>query len=165
MICLGNEQRSSVVFEIAPKFAYWTLVDYEGYSIISEGFLPTVVDIMIIWIKFAHSGPFWCTYSQNVKVHSCHLLFHHFQFTLIHGPNIPGSYAILFFTASDFTFTTRHIHKCLMFPLWLSLLILPGAISPVFSSSILGTYWLGDLAIEPKSNKNSSDGPMRQKKW
>ena len=48
MVCLGNEQRSSVVFEIAPKFAYWTLVDYEGYSIISEGFLPTVVDIMII---------------------------------------------------------------------------------------------------------------------
>ena len=27
---------------------------------------------------------------------SCHLLFDHFQFTLIHGPNIPGSYAILF---------------------------------------------------------------------
>ena len=28
----------------------------------------------------------------------CHLLFDHFQFTLIHGPNIPGSYAILFFS-------------------------------------------------------------------
>ena len=28
--------------------------------------------------------------------------FDHFQFTLIHGPNIPGSYAILFFTASEF---------------------------------------------------------------
>ena len=27
---------------------------------------------------------------------SCHLLFDHFPFTLIHGPNIPGSYAILF---------------------------------------------------------------------
>ena len=24
------------------------------------------------------------------------------QFTLIHGPNIPGSYAVLFFTALDF---------------------------------------------------------------
>ena len=32
-------------------------------------------------------------------------------FTLIHGPNIPGSYAMLFFAASDFTFTTRHIHS------------------------------------------------------
>ena len=28
-----------------------------------------------------------------------------------HGPNTPGSYAILFFTASDFTFITRHIHN------------------------------------------------------
>ena len=28
--------------------------------------------------------------------------FDHFQFALIHGPNIPGSYAILLFTASDF---------------------------------------------------------------
>ena len=30
---------------------------------------------------------------------------------MIHGPNIPGFYAILFFTASDFTFITRHIHS------------------------------------------------------
>ena len=31
--------------------------------------------------------------------------------TLIHGPNIPSSYAILFFTASDFTSITCHIHS------------------------------------------------------
>ena len=36
---------------------------------------------------------------DNVDVHSCHLLFDHFQFTLIHGLNIPGSYTILFFIA------------------------------------------------------------------
>ena len=34
-------------------------------------------------------------------MHSCHLLFNHFQFTLIHEPNIPGSYAILLFIASN----------------------------------------------------------------
>ena len=45
------------------------------------------------------------------------------------GPNIQGSYAILFFTASDFTFTTRHIHNWVSFPLWPSLYILSGAIS------------------------------------
>ena len=28
--------------------AFWTLVDYDGYSISSKGFLPTVVDIMVI---------------------------------------------------------------------------------------------------------------------
>ena len=40
-----------------------------------------------------------------------HLLFDHFQFALIHGPNIPGSYAILLFIASDLASITSHIHK------------------------------------------------------
>ena len=39
------------------------------------------------------------------------------------APNIPGSYAILFFTASDFTFTTRYIHNRVLLLLWLSLFI------------------------------------------
>ena len=34
------------------------------------------------------------TRDQIVNLNSCHLLFDHFQFALIHGPNIPGSYAI-----------------------------------------------------------------------
>ena len=39
----------SVIFEIAPKyFISDSYVDYEGYSISSKGFLPTVVDIMVI---------------------------------------------------------------------------------------------------------------------
>ena len=41
-----------------PSTAFWTLVDYDGYSISSKGFLPTVVDIMVIWVKFTHSSPF-----------------------------------------------------------------------------------------------------------
>ena len=68
------------------------------------------------------------------------LLFDHFQFALIHGPDIPGSYAILLFTALDLTSITRHIHNWVLFSLWLSLFILSGAISPLFCSSILGTY-------------------------
>ena len=35
----------------------------------------------------------------------------HFQFALIHGPDIPGSYAILLFTASDLASITSHIHN------------------------------------------------------
>ena len=35
----------SVVFEIAFKYS---LVDHDGYSISSKGFLPTLVDIMVI---------------------------------------------------------------------------------------------------------------------
>ena len=69
--------------------------------------------------------------------------FDHFQFTLIHGPNVPGSHATLFFIAPDFTFTTRHIHNWASFLLWLSLFIPSGAISPLLSSSILDTYWPG----------------------
>ena len=39
----------SVVFEIAPKNCISdSFVDNEGYSISSKGFLPTVVDIMVI---------------------------------------------------------------------------------------------------------------------
>ena len=63
------------------------------------------------------------------------------KFTLIHGPNISGSYAILFFTASDFTFTTRHIHNWVSFPVWPSHFILSGAVSncPLLFSS--GIFW------------------------
>ena len=39
----------SVVFEIASKYCILdSFVDYEGYSISSKSFLPTVVDIMVI---------------------------------------------------------------------------------------------------------------------
>ena len=38
-------------------------------------------------------------------------VFDHFQFALIHGPNIRGSYAILLFTASDLASITSHIHN------------------------------------------------------
>ena len=51
------------------------------------------------------------------------------------------SYAILFFTASDFTFTTRYIHNWVSFPLWFSLFIPSVAVSLLFPSSILDIYW------------------------
>ena len=65
------------------------------------------------------------------------------EFTLIHEPKIPGSCAILFFTASDFTSITSHIHNWVLFSLWLHVFILSGVISPPFFSSILGTYQPG----------------------
>ena len=43
---------------LLPSTAFWTLVDYDGYSISSKGFLPKVVDIMVIWVKFTHSSSF-----------------------------------------------------------------------------------------------------------
>ena len=49
MVCLGNNRNHSVVLEIASKYYISeSFVDYYGYSISSKGFLPTVVDIMVI---------------------------------------------------------------------------------------------------------------------
>ena len=46
---LEVNQDHSVVFETAPKYCFsYSSVDYDGYSISSKGFLPTVVDIMVI---------------------------------------------------------------------------------------------------------------------
>ena len=74
--------------------------------------------------------------------------FDHFLFALIHGPNIPGSYAILLFTASDFTSITSHIHNWVLFLLWFHPFILSAVISPLISSSILGTYWPGEFIFQ-----------------
>ena len=74
--------------------------------------------------------------------------FYHFQFTLIHGPNIPGSYAILLFIALDFTSITSHIYNWLLLLFWQHLFILSGVISPLISSSILGTYQPGELIFQ-----------------
>ena len=63
--------------------------------------------------------------------------------SLIHGPNIPGSCVILFYTALDFTFTTRQICNPALFPLWPTCFILSGAISNCrlfFLSSLLDTF-------------------------
>ena len=68
--------------------------------------------------------------------------------TLIHGPNILGSCAILFFTASDFTSITSYIHNCMLYLVCLYVFILSGVISPLFSSSILGTYWPGEFIFQ-----------------
>ena len=49
----------SVIFEIASKYCILdSFVDYKGYSISSKEFLPTVVDLMVIWVKFTHSSQF-----------------------------------------------------------------------------------------------------------
>ena len=46
---LETNRDHSVVFEIASKSCILdSFVDHDGYSISSKGFLPTVVDIMVI---------------------------------------------------------------------------------------------------------------------
>ena len=46
---LETKRDPSVICETAPKYCISdSFVDYDGYSISSKGFLPTVVDIMVI---------------------------------------------------------------------------------------------------------------------
>ena len=49
----------SVIFETASEYCTSdSFVDHDGYSISSEGFLPTIVDIMVTLVKFTYSSPF-----------------------------------------------------------------------------------------------------------
>ena len=117
MVCCGDDKDHSFIFEIESKHCISdSFVDYNVYSTSSKGFLPTVVDIMVIWVLFTHS-------SLSILVRwflecQCSLLpspFDHFQFALIHGPDIPGSFAILLFTALHLASITSHIHNWVLF--------------------------------------------------
>ena len=46
---LETNRDHSIIFEVASKYCISeSFVDCDGYSISSKGFLPTVVDIMVI---------------------------------------------------------------------------------------------------------------------
>ena len=46
---LETNRDHSVIFETAPRYCISdSFVNYEGYSISSKGFLPTVVDVIVI---------------------------------------------------------------------------------------------------------------------
>ena len=59
MVCLGNEQRAFCRFWDCIQYCILdSFVDCDDYSISSKGFLPIVVDIMVIWVKFTHYSSF-----------------------------------------------------------------------------------------------------------
>ena len=70
------------------------------------------------------------------------------KWLMINIINIPGSYAILLFTALDLASITSHIHSWMLFLFWLHPFILSGVISPLISSSILGTYRPGEFIFQ-----------------
>ena len=147
MVCLENEQHS-VAFDTVPKYCILdSSVDYDGHSVSSKGLLPTVVDIMVIWIKFA----FLVHFSSLIPKCQCSLLTspvwplpiyldswtYHSRFLYNIVPYSIGLY-----------FHPSLIHNCMLFSLWLSLFILSGAISALFSSSILDTYQPGEFTFQ-----------------
>ena len=97
------------IFKVSSPVAYWAPTDLESlyFSVISF-----CLFILFMWFS---RQEYWIYYLSN------------FQFSLIHEPNIPGSCAILFFTASDFTSITSHIHNWALFLLWLGLFIPSGS--------------------------------------
>ena len=49
MVALETNRHLSVVFEIASKYCISdSFVDPDGYSISSEGFLPAVLDVIMV---------------------------------------------------------------------------------------------------------------------
>ena len=139
----------SVIFETASKYCILdSFVDCDGYSISSKGFLPIVVDIMVIWVKIHpfHSNlvlwflKCWCSLLPSpvwpLPIYPDSWTYH------------SSSYAVLFFAASDFTSITSHIHNWVLFLHWLHLFILSRVILPLISSSILGTYWPGEFIFQ-----------------
>ena len=49
----------SVDFEVVSKYCISdSFIDYDGYSVSSKGLLLTVIDVMVIRVKFTHSIPF-----------------------------------------------------------------------------------------------------------
>ena len=64
MVCLGNEQRSFChLWDCIQVLNFRLFVDHVGYSISSKGFLPTIVDIMVIWVMH-------CQINMSVSVSS-----------------------------------------------------------------------------------------------
>ena len=59
MVCLANEQWSFCRFWDCTQVLYFgLLLTMMATPFFSKGFLPTVVDIMVIWVKFVHPSSF-----------------------------------------------------------------------------------------------------------
>ena len=108
-------------------------VDYKGYSISSKVFLPTVVDTLVIWIKFTHSCPFLihlfltCWYSLLPSpAWPC-------PYTLIHGLTVQVLCKTVLYSIRLY-FHHQTYPKLASLPLWPSHLILSGAISKLPSA-------------------------------
>ena len=129
-----------VVSVIVPKYYILdSFVDSEGYSISSKGFLPTIVGIMVNWIKFARPILF-SSLIPKMSVLTLATSVWPLPVYLSLWMRHSGFLCSIALIASDSTLTTGHIHNWVLFPPWLSLVILTGAISPLVSSSILDTY-------------------------
>ena len=106
---------------IALREAVKKAVDfYKHYSpLINDGFIaPITISNEVKQISFLIPSK---DFSKNIPSHLLEFLKNSAKVDSCQsaGPNIPGSYAILLFTASDLTSITSHIHNWVLFLLWL----------------------------------------------
>ena len=137
----------SAVFEAASKYCILdSSVDHDGYSISSERFLPTVVDMIV-------------KLNSPISVHLSLLIPRMSTFTLaiscLTTSNLPWFMDLSFqvpmqycFMASDLASITCHMHSWVLFLLWLHPFILSGVTSALISSSVLGTYGPGEFPFQ-----------------
>ena len=111
----------------------------------STGFLPAVVDILLIWFKFTRSSPFILLILR--------MLTFMLAISCLTTSNLPWFMDLIFQVPMkncslqhQTTSSTSHIHNWVLFLLWLHLF--SGVISTLFSSSILGTYQPGDSIFQ-----------------
>ena len=105
----------------------------------STAFQTLLLTMMATSFLLRHSCPpvHFSSLIPRMSMFTLVISFDHFQFALIHGPDTPGSYAILLFTATDLASITSHIHNWVFFLLWLHPFILSWVISPLIS----WPYW------------------------
>ena len=139
MVCLGNEQRSFChCWDCIQVLHLDSFVGHDGYSISSEGFLPTVVDIMVIWVKFTHSSPFSSLIprmSMFTLAISC-LNTSNLPWFMDLTFQVPMQYCSLQHQTLLLSPVTSTAGYCFCFGSIPSFFL----ISPLISSSILGTY-------------------------
>ena len=146
MVCLRNEQRCSVVCEIASKYCISdSLVDCDGYSISSKGFLPTIVDIMVIYLN------------SPIPVHFSSLIPRMSTFTLaiscLTTSNLPWFKHsrflcnIALYSIGPYFYHQSHPQLGIVFALAPSLHSFWSYFS-LISSSILGTYQSGEFIFQ-----------------
>ena len=148
MVCFGNEQGSFCRFWDCIQVLHFRLFCWPWWLLhFFWRFLPTVVDIMFIWVKFTHSP------IQSILV--CWFL------ECLHSP-LPSLVWPLPVCLDSWTWHSRFLCNIALYSirpwfyhqshpelgvvfLWLHPFILSGVTSPLISSSILGTYWPGEF--------------------
>ena len=138
MVCFGNEQRSFCHFWNHTQILHFILFCWLwGLSISPKGFLPTVVDIMVIWIKFTYSLHFSLLVPKMFTLAVSSLTTSNLPWFMYLTFHVPMQYCSLQHQTISIT---THIHNWALFSLWLCLFLLSGVIFLLFSSTILGTY-------------------------